>query len=735
MRRAAPHLLPAVALALALALAPCPAGADGLSLYLEPGYSHVDTRTTDAQGHVTTSTVDELTQRYSLGFSRSFAPLVRLEGNGLFEDDRQWSSGTGLSASGDAWRGSGFVRLHLGPPVLGGDLSYQRQDESTQTSLGGGRLHEVNDTYTLHLGWHPVDLPNLELRLTRADTYDVSRRFADSTLNDLLASWSYNAVRQLSVQYTLEAQDSVDHLSGTTTDGLLNSAHVTYGDTFHGGRTSVQANYAFSNRISDTSVAGAGGTVATQQLPSAGLSLVEPPAALPQSDTLGPNGLLVDGKTDVSANLNLGWSASIAGDTAARELGLQFADPTTQLNTLYVYVQRPLPPEISTALSFTAWRSDDNLHWTQVALAGTVIFNALLNRYELTLQQVQAPFVKLVVQPLPPALTTDRRYADVLVTELQAYQVVPAAQVRGRSTLSSHSASLAMRQQLTADPLLAYDFAGNLSYSRGNTAYTLQNGLSLERALRDWLKLAARVARQDTGVSASGTPGQHDGAWQYSASLAATPLPTLTHALTYSGQLTQTPRGSAELNSATLVNRAALYRGVDLLLSTGYAYNLLETGAVARGPTVVATASLIPNRVVTLSSTYAYSSLRQTGGGLPDSSLENERVDGALSISPFPALYLSTAVQRIIKGTRPTTLATFSGGLTPFPDGSLLLRLAYTESLDTALDAKTHAASAGARWNFSPHAYLDLNYSLLGSDAPTGTTDTRSFTASLAIQL
>ncbi|HZZ85234.1 MAG TPA: hypothetical protein VFE30_11905 [Anaeromyxobacteraceae bacterium] len=736
----APHRprsrLAAVALALsALAFAPALALAEGLSIYAEPDYSHIDTRTTDSQGHTTTSVTDELLQRYNLTLTKTLAPLVRFDANGNFEDDRQWSTTAGLRGRSDGWRASGSARLHLGPPVLGGDLSYSRQDESTESSLSPGRLHDINEVYSLHLGWHPADLPDLDTRASRTNTFDVSRKLSDTTIDDLLTTLSYTGIRQLTLQYTVEYQDTNDRLSGTTTSGLLNSGRVSYGDTFNHGRTAVQASYSFANRLADTSVTGLGGTVATQQLPAAGLSLVEPPTAVPETDTLTSNGLLVDGKTDLSANVNLGFSVSLAGDTSPRELGVQFSDPTTSLNTLYVYVQQQLPPQISGAFAWSAWRSDDNVTWTRVPLTTAVVFNALLNRFELTFDRIQAPYVKVVTRPLPAAVSTDRRWSDVFVTELQAYLVVAAEAVRGHSSITAQSAAVAVRQQLLEEPLLTYDFSGNFSYSGGNGAFAVQNGLSLDKLLAPYLKLSSRVARQDTGIRGAAGGSQHNGSWQYSSSLVATPLPTLTHALTYSGQLTQTAHGDAELNSLTLVNRAALYRGVDLLLSTGYAYNLLESGAIARGPTVITTLAVSPNPVVSLSTSFNYAALRQSGGGLPESNQETERVDGALSVNPLPALYLSAAVQRVVKGARPTTLATFSGGFTPFPEGALLLRMSYTESLDTALDSKTHVANSGLRWNFSPRAYLDLNYSLLGSTAPTGTTDTRAFTAGLAIQL
>ena len=729
------HRRPGPLVALALALAPSAALADGISAYLQPEYDHVDTRSTDSTGRTTQSSSDELLQQYVLGLSQTLAPLLHFDANGTFNDQRAWTTQDQVPSRSDSWSGSGSARLHIGPPVLGGDLSYQRSEDSTGSSLSPATLHEVNEAYSLHLGWHPADMPDLDVLATRGDNYDVGKQYMDVVSDDVLTTLTYNGWKQLRVQYSVEYQKVADQLHASTTTSLLNAGRLSYADSFDGGRTSVQANYDFMNRLADTSTAGVGGMVSTQQLPAAGLSLVDQPTTLPQTDTLQQNGLLVDGKTDVSAGINLGWSIGLAGDTNARELGVQFSDPTTQLNTVYVYVSQTLPLDVSSAFTFTAWTSDDNVNWTSVPLAAATVFNTLLRRFEVTLAKVQARYVKLITYPIAPAVSTDRRYSDIFVTELQTYLVVPAESVRGRSSLTSQDVSVALRRQLFSEPLVAYDFAANGSYSAGNASYTIQNGVSFDKALESWLRLSSRFARMDSGIRNEAGPSEHNGAWQYSASLVSRPLDTLTQSFTYNGQLAQDVHGSSAFNAVTFVNRASLYRGVDFLVSAGYTQNYLSSGAVSSGPQVVATASLTPNKVVTLSSTYTYSGLHQVGGGLPESELDDERLDGSVSITPFRALFLSASVQRVIKGARPTTLASASASFTPFPDGDLLLRSSYTDSLDTSLDARTQLGTAGLRWTISTHAYVDVNYTLLDAAAPEGTTQTKTFTASLSVQL
>jgi hypothetical protein len=711
------------------------ARAEGVSAYVEEDYTNASQRSTDQSGRTARNTTEEVSQHYRLMLDRTFLPYVRFDGFGLFEKVDDWLTSDGVPSRADVWRAGGSAHLRVGPPVLNADVGYDRRDESTGTSLTSARIHTVNELYSAHAGWRPADWPSLDLRLARNDSYDVDRRLSDFRSDDVLVSSEYSAFRQLRLGYSVDYNVGTDHLSSTVVTAVVNSARANYGDTFNAGRTSLTLNYQFNNRVSDTTTQGTGGLVAVQQLPSAGLSLVETFPAVPQTDTLVQNPALIDGNLTASASINLGFSVSLAGDNNLRDMGLQFADPNTTVNTFYVWVDRQLPAEISGLFSWAAYKSDDNVNWTQVNVVGQVVFSAFQNRFEITIDTTAARYLKVVTRPLAVGTTADRRFSDIFVTELQALNVVPAQSVRGSTSSTNHSVAGSFHHVLLPNPQLAYDFSGIVSGGSGGTSYTAQNSLSLERSFARILAFLARVTRQDTGQKPPGQDWIHSGLFQYSASLTARPLPTLSHAFTYSGQYAETRHGTTALNSATLVNRVQLYRGVDVLASLGYNYNFLETGAVARGPTVIGTLSVVPNRVVTLSSSYYLSSLTQTGGGLPDQISEDERVDGVVTVSPIAALYLSGSVTRVIKGAHPTTLATATGSFSPFPDGTFLLRSSYTETLDTAQDSKTSFGTVGVRWNLTPRTYLDFSYTLIQNRSNAGSNDTRSFNATFVLQL
>src|SRR5262249_26451774 len=153
--------------------------------------------------------------------------------------------------------------------------------------------------------------------------------------------------------------------------------------------------------------------------------------------TLTSSGALIDGVTNLSAGLNLGFSRRLAGDQANRDMGLQFADAITSVNVLYVWVDRAIAADAAATFTWTVWQSDDNLHWTQVAIVGVPLFAQFTNRFEIRIQTTAARYLKVVTQPLVPAVTTDPQLSDILVTELQSLLSTPVTRSSGWQTSNS----------------------------------------------------------------------------------------------------------------------------------------------------------------------------------------------------------------------------------------------------------------------------------------------------------
>jgi hypothetical protein len=171
-----------------------------------------------------------------------------------------------------------------------------------------------------------------------------------------------------------------------------------------------------------------GGYAYAQRLPAAGLAAVETFSDSPGQITLAPNPALIDGNTAVTAVVDLGYTPSLQGDSRLRDLGVQLADAVTAVDALRVWVDRPLPPAVSAAYLWSAYRSDDNMTWTAVALSAPVTFGAFDSRFEIPIARTAARYLKVVTSPLAAGITADPAFADLFVTELEAFAVdVPPA--------------------------------------------------------------------------------------------------------------------------------------------------------------------------------------------------------------------------------------------------------------------------------------------------------------------
>jgi hypothetical protein len=161
-----------------------------------------------------------------------------------------------------------------------------------------------------------------------------------------------------------------------------------------------------------------------ERTPVGGLSIVAEFPDTPEKVTLGPNPTLIDDDTSASASLDIGYGPALAGDWRFREAGLQFADMTTEVNLLRVWTDRLLPPDVFQTYSWSVFRSDDNLFWVQVPVIIT-LQGVSSSFADIRVASTSARYLKVVTRPLPARITSDPRYAEVFVTELQAFLTVP----------------------------------------------------------------------------------------------------------------------------------------------------------------------------------------------------------------------------------------------------------------------------------------------------------------------
>lgn len=691
---------------------------EGITGYVEEDYSHTDLRT-DANGVETRSAQDAILQRYHLNLDHGFYPQLRFSGGGTFEQQNAWG---GQSGSGWTRTLGGFGQLAAGNRVLNSTAAYNYRTERQS----GSNDHLVLEEPSITVGWRPSLLPQFSLRVARTHTYDVERQIEDLAVWTALFTARYSAGNDLTLQYSAIYTNPNDRLNDTDTRSISQLTRADYLHNFWEGRASISAGAAVNDRRTETTTAGAGGTLSTPQTPVSAMALVQKFPATVQLDTLVDNGALSDGNTSQGiAGLDIGTAQSAGTEIDPREIGARFADILTPVNTLYVYVDRQLPAQISASFQWTAWQSDDNLHWAQIAIPAPIVFGTFLNRFEITIRTTAAHFLKVVVSPLAESVTTDRRFSSILVTELQLYLVTPALRTSGWQAQTRELFNSAARVQITKT--VAYDFTGLFVHGTQTGGATLNtwligNGLSYARRFNPIFFGNARIARQDQDQSSG-----HQGVFVYSASLAATPLATLSHNLVYSGQLLTDSHGANTItNSLSFYNRATPYRGTGLLAGAGYNLIKAPSGLLLRSAQLTFGASAQPHRTLSFSGLFAHSDTVSEGGGTPRAAQATNRVDGSMSFNPVPALYVSTTISRLITNGVGRTLANGTGSFSPFAGGALQFALSYTETYQEPSQL-TRIIVPTLRWNVRPGSLLTVSYTVLDATGLGAGTHARTF--------
>ncbi|MGZ6143729.1 MAG: hypothetical protein ACXWLM_10335, partial [Myxococcales bacterium] len=488
--------------------------------------------------------------------------------------------------------------------------------------------------------------------------------------------------------------------------------------------------------IIDVRSTGVGGTFETLQTPIAGYSLVETGIATRDRDKLTPNTAVINGDLTASAGINLGTSASAPTDDY-RDIGAQFADAATPVNTLYVWIDRELTIEVAQAIRFEVWISDDNASWAQIPVVKQIPaqFVTLQNRFEITIADTRSRYLKVVAKPVLPSVTTDARFTDIFVTELQLSWIQPLPGNRRVDTTNGSLLSASARTLLVPAINLAHDFSLYLTTQQRpqqDTAviWIVLNGLSASRQLNETFLASARIARQDADQLRG-----HEGTFLYSASLAATPLPTLTSSLVYSGQNQHLREGILNTNSLSLFTQATPYQGIGLVGDFSYsiADNLVHQTLKTDAMTL--TATLQPHPKLGLSGSFGHSATLSDGGGLPHSSLVTNRVDGTITFTPVRALFASVTATRLVQQPFPVTLANATVSFNPFPGGDLQFGGSYNETLD-ADESRTRFFGPFVRWNIRRGTVLNVNYTILDTDRHAqGAQHSNTLNANLAIPL
>ncbi|MBI5058134.1 MAG: hypothetical protein HZB61_16100 [Nitrospirae bacterium] len=701
-------------------LLPRAASAEGLGGYLEFNYSDSATKTEDQTGETTKIKSGTFNQIYNLSFQKTIYPNIFLNTGGIFSQDTTRSDTDGDITTSSITNMRPFVDLTLRNQtfLIGGRYNI-REEKTTGTDLRA--ITNVNENYDAIFGWDPEGLPSIDLRYERSNLYDRDRLSRD-TVTDFVSMTArympeYGPLQGLDIQYQPSYRKLQDKLDDIVTTTLSQNGRVTYSDTFFNRRVSLFTSYNVAHTETEVTTSTQTGEVSTQLFPFSGLSAIDD---TPSSDALSLNSALIDGNLTQNAGINIGVPP-FSGNTDQRNIGLDFA-AATEVNNIFIWVDRELPAAIANAFKWDVYTSPDNRTWTFLATIPAASFGPFQNRFDINFSNVTTRYIKVVTIPLTTADTigVTGDFSDILVTEIQAFLKTPAG-TSGKHVKDSRTNSiynLDVRTRILDVPILYYEFSYFFTKAASVPSdFTLSNGFSLTHSFSSVISTQARVAREDV------VQNKENGVnYLYNASVTARPLKTLTHTLNYSGISEELGGEKSTTNSVFLNNIAELYKGLNVNLNGGASLETKDTGEKTTNTIYSVGSGIVPHRRVTIDLYYSSADTKQTGAGQEDSTDVTKRGTFSVSYKPFDTVYLFVSFETIKTSDKTSDLQNYGVNWAPFPDGSLQCAFSYNESLTSDGD-KIRLINPNIRWNISSKTFLDLSTQFLKSEAVTQKSD------------
>jgi hypothetical protein len=733
----------AAILFLGLVSLPKDAFADSLGLLVQEDYNSGDFKTTDLNGIATKTSFTNFEQLYNLSLNKLLFPNLGINAGGLFTKTTSTLNGISSPAS-DQYNAYANIQLNVTPFYSA--IGYTRNVQAT------ANISKTDERYDGTLSYRSdPELPTFFLNYSKDFAYDNTHLLFNTDTDDISMNIAYN-LKNLSTRYGLNYSDQLDKINDRDNTSLQQTADIAYGNTFFNKRVTVGADYNISSQTSELTGKLSGGQGLLLQLfPVHGLSGISDlnnPSQTPVMITLNENPALIDGNETATAGINLGLSSGlITIPPPPRQewnIGADFVTPT-QLSSLDVWVDKDLTKIIS-LFHWDVYTSDDNVTWAKkftVTAAPSDFVTFPTPHFIINFPAaLTTRFIKVVVKPLDindqttiigNGLNPDD-FRNIAVTELQAF----ISKTSNKPTTSASASILTQRFNLNSRTRILKSW--NLYYeqalfmtmnSPGATTAFLSDGLSLYRKLSEIIMLNARAARLDNFLDTG-----HGVGYQYSAGLTATPLPTLSDSLIYSGHYNINADNTTNLqNSIFIYNTAALYTGIAANLGGGVTLGKVETGQNITSLQGNAAVSLVPNPELNVNLLYNISSSSSSGGGRASISTTNYLASASATYTPVSALYLFGSIGLQRNSNVLQTVENYGANFSPFPGGQLQLHFSYNETVGPASNEKSRLISPSLRWNIRPGAYLDLTYSIQEDKLAAQANDSNIFSADLKVVL
>jgi hypothetical protein len=616
-----------------------------------------------------------------------------------------------------------YLDLTLEDPLYKVGVGYNLREEETKTR-GFPALTLVNEEYYNVLGWRPEGLPSIDMQIRRTKTFDKEELVRDVTEDyyNLRSRYRYQG---LQLYYDGTLINTKEDLINLDIQQQLHNGRINYANTFFDRRILLNTTYEILHRETKTR-SKERGTVDSQIFPFAGLSAIDD---TPADNPLLPNPALIDGDLVASSGINIGLPP-LGGDIRPRNVGLDFLN-VTEVNKLFVWVDIKLSSTIASSFSWQIWISSDNLNWTLFTTIFPAAFATFQNRFELTFPNVSTRYIKVVTDPLSPAVPGAGGFPNILISEIQAFIQRPVEDLEDKVRSTSHTYHLDGKARLLNTPSLFYElyFFYNQLEPQSQRRYNLSNGFSVNHRFNPVLSATARVAVEDGEER-----DEKRLAYIGNASITADPLRTLRHSLVFYGRDEEIEGRPNNSYSLILYNNAQLYQGIDVNLSGGVNYAQQETGERRTDYLINLGANLIPHRTLTLGLNVSDTISRFRGGERASGTSDTRRYDFNINFNPLRTIYFFALIQVIDeKDEDVETTQNYGINWSPFPDGTLQFNFTYNENLRTEDKEKERIFTPSVRWNITRRSYLEVSYQIIRSESDLQKIDSKVLGTNLKI--
>jgi hypothetical protein len=690
----------------ALLLAATPLRADTLRLLADLEYSRGDTTTTTRATGAREETQRGLfAQLYRLDFSKEVTPTLLFNGGGLFDletidtDRDSMTTSEKTSQRNRSYKPYGEVQLTT--PLLRGATGYRRGEikESGASNLPWPSAMDPDPTarrfteeYSARLNWKPVQLPTLDLNLSRNLAWDEP--LSTDTVNDLFELRSRYTFKDFNFDYAHLANDLLQKTNDAETHTTSDSGAIRYQKAFFANKLGLSAGVRLKRDTAKFS-GPADHLVVVSGSPFANIDETDPfSTPIPGTDF-----------KDTLGDVNL-----LAAPPSPLSMGLDF-DEATPLDTLYIHLVTPDSTNSQATVSevealdhlytWSLYVSDNKENW-QARPAPQVLFNAVDNRFELRFAGVKTHYVKIVTTPLNQNPLPGK---EIRILDISAWETVDTDVFR-RTNLNTDLAATWRMSEATSS---GYDlhYRKETSQPDDRAKAYLNMGANLRHVWTPVFSGAARLARSEVREQGDIT----DVGYTWSMSLRGSYLDTFNQILTYSyNNDRDRQEGNSTANALLLRSNLDLYQGLSLTLDNGYSWQYPAGGGKTTTTYARLGSNITPNRWLSLTLTYGVSWSTQ-----PDSPSSRDQTGSLVaSWAPFPTLSLAADLSYTDKAgpqQDSTARQIYHVNWSPFRDGTLQFSLGYGASR-TTLDEKTSSLSPALKWQINRNCLLSLEYSV-----------------------